>query len=341
MRRLFVVFLIFVFSLSAWAAAINIATVTVPDRSKKALQEGMRTALSQVVVQMSGNAGITTLPAVQSAISDASSWVQDYTYQPTSDGSPGLTLQVTFDKAGLDELLRKSGQVVWRKNRPLTLVYFDENNADLRHVFQETAKTDGLTIIFPVMDLADQNIVDPNAGTISESTMSALGKRYGVDSVLAAHFVDGDGSNNANQFRQIHWIYCLNGKTYQWTTTDATSQAMMVTSVYRLLQILQGAFAENATIGTHASIKLSLNGIRDMDDLIAAIRELKKINLVKSAQVDTVGSDRATIILAITGDVDELKKSLADNAAFSPVITAAAPASSDETLRYFWTKSTS
>lgn len=90
------------------------ATVAVTDRSAPALQLALQSAFSEVMVKMSGNPNVMTLPAVQKASNNLTQWLQSYAYveQPNANpqASSTLFLQVVFDDVGLQQLLDASTQ---------------------------------------------------------------------------------------------------------------------------------------------------------------------------------------------------------------------------------------
>ncbi|OGT25758.1 MAG: hypothetical protein A3I77_03335 [Gammaproteobacteria bacterium RIFCSPLOWO2_02_FULL_42_14] len=336
MRKILAIVVMWMVCSSLIAAPINTTTISVPDRSASALQHAFQQGLTTVVLQMSGNPQIMALPSIQTAVSSASAWIQNYSYanDPASPGA--LQLTMTFDQGGLSELLRKSGQVVWRKDRPLTLVYLDFHDNALQNTFQQTAKADGISVIFPVMDLADENIIPPdNNAALPGSVMTQLGARYGVTSVLAAHFI----SQN-NQVTQINWVYSLNGKTFQWTTTGNTPENMTVSAVYQLLQVMQQQLAMTVEQGARSSVTLVLNGVKTMPDFVSVVRDVRSKNDVRSVSVVGMNADQITLAVDITGTIDAFQKTLSADSAFSPIVTAGVPAAQTNTLQYFWTRLT-
>src|SRR3989338_5516037 len=329
-QRWLIIILTSFVSLSIFANAINTVTISVPDRSQAALQAGLRTALSDVMVRMSGNPQIMTLPDIRAAVSDANNWVQNYSYVTSSTADSGLGLQVTFDHAGLSKILHKTGQIVWREDRPLTLVYLDAGNEALQNTFQQTAKADGISVIFPVMDLADENIVQGAATVLSPTQLKQLGERYGVSSILAAHFISTD-----HQVTQMNWLYSLNGNTFQWTTTGDASEVMVGSAVYHLLRVMQNQFAMNVEQGARSTLTIKISGIEDMTDYAEMIRDLKKQTVIRSVAADAISANHVTLTLDIVGSKIQLEKSLSLDPKFSPVIVAGE--NMDQTvLQYFW-----
>ena len=81
-------------------------------------------ALQQVLVKLTGNPGVMSLPAVRQQFPQAMAWVSSYrTVQRNLGGQDYNYLQVQFDAAGLRNGLRQAQQPVWPANRPATLVY--------------------------------------------------------------------------------------------------------------------------------------------------------------------------------------------------------------------------
>lgn len=89
-------------------------TVTVPDRSDAALQQGLQSAFSQAVTDMSNDLQVATSPAIKNASSHVSQWVQSYSYTDShnAEGQPLLSLQVVFDRAGVAQLLSETKRPV-------------------------------------------------------------------------------------------------------------------------------------------------------------------------------------------------------------------------------------
>lgn len=86
-------------------------TVAVTDHSDTALQQGLHAAFSQAVIEMSNDLQVTALPTIQNASSHVTQWVQSYSYVDSQNAAaPGLSLQVIFDRNGLEQLLREAKQ---------------------------------------------------------------------------------------------------------------------------------------------------------------------------------------------------------------------------------------
>jgi len=136
--------------------------------------EAIRQALVNVLVKVTGNRNIASRKALAGDIKNASRYVQQYSYQlakdaeMASEGEPQRFLLVSFDRAAIDRLLRDQGLPVWSENRPSILSWMgverqsrrrlmdSERDTPVRSALEETARTRGLPLLFPLMDLEDQ-----------------------------------------------------------------------------------------------------------------------------------------------------------------------------------------
>ena len=104
---------------------IYTTSLPVANRSTQTLNQALPKALGAVLIKLSGNPGIITLPNIQPALTQASKLVQSYSFQQapakTTTDQP-LMLQVSFDKDAVRNLLQNNHKAIWSPNRPLTLI---------------------------------------------------------------------------------------------------------------------------------------------------------------------------------------------------------------------------
>jgi hypothetical protein len=90
--------------------ALNQATVTVVDRSAASLQQGLQAAFTEVLTRISKNPEIMSRPSIKNAALNVTQWVESYSYlelpNTNTDAQTELFLQVSFDGAGLQQLLQ-------------------------------------------------------------------------------------------------------------------------------------------------------------------------------------------------------------------------------------------
>ncbi len=88
--------------------------VPVTSQSDQELAEALKTALGQVIVKLTGDAGALTRPEIAKAIAQPNRFVQQYQYEEnivTDNGVPQsrLLLVATFNRDGVDRLLGDLG----------------------------------------------------------------------------------------------------------------------------------------------------------------------------------------------------------------------------------------
>src|SRR5215468_5510557 len=96
------------------AAGLYSAQVPVASQSDEDRAEALKTGLSQVMVRVSGEAGVLSKPEVAKALGQAERYVQQFQYQQdivNEGGQPQvhLTLIAQFDRGAVDRLLRGTG----------------------------------------------------------------------------------------------------------------------------------------------------------------------------------------------------------------------------------------
>jgi len=118
--------------------SMNMANVLVVDHSQQTLQQALQTALNQVLVKMSGNASVNTVPAIQNAQKRVNNLVVSYSYSTKKNRSRSsqLMLHVVFDGSAVQRLLKNAGQAIWGNDRPLTLIGCRHHKAWKRECYQ-------------------------------------------------------------------------------------------------------------------------------------------------------------------------------------------------------------
>lgn len=289
-------------------ADLTVGKVVVSDRSQAALNRVAPTALQQVLIKMSGNPSIVTVPALQSDLAQASEYVQTFSYEQTEvDGKQQLIASIRFDKSVLDNLLQQANQAVWRANRPLTLAWINldqgDNNPntilssdeDMPAITALKLDADqlGLPLILPAMDIQDQSFINDNSNMPFDVTkLAAVSERYQVKSVLA-----GNISSVVDGSWQGQWMFILEGQPHQWNTVGATPQQVIDQAMQDMDSIMSSVLAarDNATLQSHVAMQVS--GVSSLDDYALVINELKQLNVV--AHIAVAQLDGATMILKL------------------------------------------
>ena len=123
--------------LRAQAPALYTGEAVVADQSDGQRAEGMKAALSQVVVKLTGDSNVLTRESVAKGVAEAERFVQQYSYRQdvVSDaGKPAvkLTLVAQFDRGAVDRLLRDFGLKTFGGPRPPLLTFVAAQTTRIR-----------------------------------------------------------------------------------------------------------------------------------------------------------------------------------------------------------------
>ncbi|WP_102156656.1 DUF2066 domain-containing protein, partial [Coxiella-like endosymbiont] len=267
---------------------ISIAMIPVSDQSPKTFQNSLPQALEQVLIRMSGNTGIMTLPLIQDALPQINNYVEKYSYLAKADKKDGqqLLLRIVFNKRAMRDLLENAHQEIWSVQRPLTMVWVSVPNAfqseilasesqnPIIHTIKQVAFLRGLPIIFPIMDLEDQTNVALSTSTLlSNRQLQIISQRYGIDSILAGVMVV-----DANGRFQGEWRLFLNGTHYEWQTTGIDLTQVVMHGINRAADMILNQFAIFDKKGIENLITMEVNGVQTLDDYVHMVSLLKHLS---------------------------------------------------------------
>ncbi len=238
---------------------------------------------------------------------------------------PEDTLFVSFDGEALESLLRRSGQLVWGNDRPLTIVWLavdwgqgereiiaaddpeyisdEERSIDqnrlLRERVLEVADRRGLPILFPLLDIEDlQNVSFSDIwGGFDEQVLEAS-KRYDAKSVLVGRIRPGSSQRN-------DWSYYFSGEERNWTGEPE-----------EVLSLIGDVLAAEFAIGGNAPLQtfsVGVSGIDSIDAYGAVQQILGGVSLIEVFNISRVEGHRIRYNITIRGDADRLIRALRFN----------------------------
>jgi hypothetical protein len=279
----------------------SLYTVEVPfdPADRDARDNAYRTALTRVLVRVTGTTAAAESPELAAAFPNAARYVLQY--QPGADN----TLLVSLDGPAIERILRQSGATVWDSNRPLTLVLLavdrgqgereivmadanprdapaalsiDRNRA-LRERVLEVADLRGLPLVFPQADTPRQeplSFTDVWGGFDEQLLATALS--YGANSVLV-------GRIRPDSMPEQRWTWYHENQRRDWSGAPE-----------QVINMLGDALAAQYAVGGDTAvetIRLTISGISsihaygDVQRLMNELRGLDSI-AVKLAQADSM-----------------------------------------------------
>ena len=342
------------FSFSALAIpvkGINSATVPISAQTNAALQRALPAAVSQVLIKMSGNTDIMTLPAVQNALPDANQYIQSYNYQQkkNADGQTVTYVHIAFDANGLRRLLQSANQPIWGNNRPLILVWLKvintngsvditssaSSNAVIKNL-KIQAKNRGVPIVFPEMDITDQQFVNQSASdTFDPKQLLAAAKRYHAAGVFAGTLIE-----DAKQQYKAQWFLQFNDQPMQWSSEGNNINSLSHAALAQASDLLANQLAVLDTQSLQSDVTIAVLNVNTLMDYVNVQNFLQKISAIASVSVEDTGNAEMILKLHILGGEQALIRALESSSKLVAVPATLTQGSSAANLYYRWTDST-
>ena len=285
--------------------------------------------LSQVLKRVSGRSDILQNPTIVAALKTPEQYYSEFSYarvdaakdelaaesevvpDPQSTAPPRLVMRIRFASSLIAKVLRAADLPVWGSNRPSVLSWMaidDKSGRQVlgeanRSVFSKTlnqaAQARGVPLLLPLWDLED------NRGVSSSEIwgrflgrIEAASKRYSPDKIL----VFRAESEFSNQWRG-DWSL---GEGGQWRsgTVYGESQAQLATA---LVGVLASVLSEQyAVTSTRSEVRLTVEGITEIQDYAEVSRYLEGLTQVMSVQPVRVLSDMIEFKLRSEGEVQQI-----------------------------------
>ena len=305
--------------------ASNLASITVPiaDQTQATLFKMAPDAMTQVLVKMSGNPNVATIPAVRAALAQASQWIQSFSYTtvPGANNTSTLSVTIQFEPQALNNLLHQTKQPVLAvTSRPMTLAWINVDQgttsslaplasgdqSNVGKALMVVSKQIGLPVILPAMDLEDQGFVN-NDSTLpfDLQKLASAGDRYHIKSILAGNLsmaVDGSW--------QAQWMYLLNAQSHQWQDNAATPDALFQKALVHVGEMLATTSTSAPTAGPQATVNVQVLNVNGLSDYALVMNDLKQLTIIKQVIISDLNGTTISFQLMVQGGRAALENAL-------------------------------
>lgn len=298
------------------------ASVLVEDQSQTVRNAAISEALKKVVQKVSGRRSVLDNVALQAALSNVGSYVEQFQYTVLEDGQVPYRLIVSFQKSALDTVLQQFEVPVWGKNRPEMLFWLAIDEGDKRYILSDgptklllmqAAEEAGLTVTLPLLDLDDQRAIrfkDIWAGFPEQ--ILAASQRYSVKQVMHGRLL---------KISKGHWR--LSG-----SLLNIAEQYEKVNLEGSIEKVLADFFAQNAErlaniyapsgLTKQTKLKLHIKGLRDLATVVKVTDYLSSLDRVKTLTWNALTDGQLKLLLTIAGEVSVLEEIIALNNVLLP-----------------------
>ena len=296
--------------------ALYEAEVPVSGQQANSRRDAIGMAMKMVLVKLTGDRNAPGRTALIPVIETAEKYVQQYRYvevtQPSGPDALGtefqLRLRIRFDESNLNNALRDLGIQVWGRERPSILVWMAMQNENVRKILNpeedpdyfsiadQTARTRGIVLMFPLFDLEDSSSlrVSDIWGGFQAPVLNAS-RRYYPDTILTGRIeslVPGiwEGS----------WTAYIGEDRHSWTTEGSYPEAVFSEGVDGVADLLAVRFAQGDVL-SDGDIQIKVLDVNTVDQYARALGYLESLSTVARVEVKEVSHGNIVLILTAHG----------------------------------------
>lgn len=340
MKRVIFFFLSVLLCLPALARDKQLYAAKIPvlNQSTDERSQAMQAALQQVLIKVSGNKGIVTLPIVKDQLAKADTLVQQYRYSRTSNYAP-LSLQVSFEPTSIDKLIHQAGQGVWRQARPVIVTWVAvqdkqqtellsaDSDDSLVSLLQQDASDRGLNVSIPLLDLADLTSVD--ADMVLNKNYQPLQKasiRYRANTLMLIS-LSQDGDRWSGQ-----WTLLYDDEPLSWKVSAASKEQAIKMGMNNIADFLASRLSYAKEKQNDKSIVMTVSNVKSITDYVKLSDFLRGLRGVKKVEIAKVVPGEVSYKMELDSSVQGLIQLLAKNDLLEP--TTASSFSANNNLNY-------
>ncbi len=309
----------------SWANAaekIDIYSADIPvyAQTSQVRQEALRMALEKVLLKASGNAAVRDAPPFTHVLSEAESWVEEYSYHEagvnSDNAATGLLLHVRFQPSAINAALVRLGYPLWDKQRPMLLVWLVEENpahtkqliasdmdSPLANSLRQVTQEHGLSMFLPMLDLSMLDILSVHdVWNVNVSALQQASSRYGIATQVVLK------CKNDNGTWQMDASLLTADARNDFVASDANQEKALTSIVDQLSRALVQAQPKRDTADKQSALQLTVTHIDDVASYAKLTNYLNQFSLIKDVQVIRIKPHEIEVLLSIFGDAAQLQQ---------------------------------
>ncbi|WP_239928723.1 DUF2066 domain-containing protein [Photobacterium sanguinicancri] len=321
----FAFFMLALLALPLNAATVNNlyqAQVVLPDTDKQSEQTARQQGLEQVLVKVSGQSQVVDNEVIRKALSSSSQYISQFGVGSLNGQQ---TLDMTFDRVQVHNLLAQANATVWSDQRPAVLVWLvKENNREREIVWDQTsnplqtemntaANQRGVPVLMPIGDFEDITAVtvpDLWGGFVEPVANASL--RYNPESILIVRARE-DGSNVSLSWQLFEQSADRLVASQVAPKEGRASGELAVATREMVNQIADQLAAKYAVqLGgeSRGLFTISVANIQTTEDFFTLERMLTSLSSVASVDVQRLHGDKAMFGVNLLTTEDAFKREL-------------------------------
>jgi len=321
----------------AGAATVDLYRDELPvvDQSLATRRPAFALALQHVLLRLSGSAPDLTSPPIAAAVQQAQRYVQRFEYRAVTpkqgeQDSTGSLLDVRFDPKAIDALAQRAGLPAWSAQRPDLVVWLalddgqgrrlvSESDRSLVHAFIDRAKLRGLPVLFPLLDLEEQQAI-----SVAEvwggytQRLIALSRRYGAQGVLVGRIFPVPHGQWS-----VRWDLSEGGRPDYWSMiVRGDLDAALEQAADRAADAMAQRYAVREINQPQGRYHLLVDGVTQLSEMSAVQAYLDGLSAVSNTMPVRLHGNTIEYALDLTGSVEQLVNVLSFSDVLEPADVA-------------------
>ncbi len=308
------------------------ATIMVSDN--KSEKELIKEAFTNVLIKVTGHSDISAATAYPAMLAKAQDAISQFRYAfkapentlnertkntdhrtSQSETKKQKWFWVRFNPGIIDTMLKQAQLPIWGKVRPDTLIWLAQDTGTQRvllsqyeqpqiyQVLKQRSEYRAIPLIFPFMDLQDQNNISAVDiwGNFNDAILLAS-RRYQSQVVLTIRL-----EQTAKGLWNSQWNLLMLGQVQSWQLQDKEQQHLLSAGIDELADRLARQFAQVSSADSDANkVLVQVNNVsnyqefKELDDYLRNLASVKAVALLMTQQ------DRVIYKISYRGDKNAL-----------------------------------
>tara|TARA_R110000868_G_scaffold8205_7_gene42758 strand:- start:70007 stop:71056 length:1050 start_codon:yes stop_codon:yes gene_type:complete len=322
MKKICLAILLFC-SVSAFAvpvAGLYQAKIPVASQASQIREQAIAQALQEVIAKVGGNSTVLQDDDLQAALKQPDSYTQEYSYLRNPDKTQTATpylLQVRFQPGAIDQLLHKTGQTVWPKDRPIVLAWIAVDDFNGRQLLsadspspfvkdiQTMADKRGLPLILPALDLTDMgNVTVTDVWAPFVDVVEKASLRYGANAIVMVQL-----TKNVTGTWDGQWTLAVGDNQSTWQINDADQDGVITQGMNDVTDALAQRYASLGQ-GSQEALTITVDNITDLNRLAKAEKYLQNLAPVQQTTVMQVKGKQVQFQLSLQGTQEDVQQAI-------------------------------
>ncbi|MGH1372850.1 MAG: DUF2066 domain-containing protein [Cellvibrionaceae bacterium] len=296
------------------------------DQSDEARQRAAQSALSKVLVRVSGRATLLELESIQQVLGQSQRFVEAYRYESTGDTLvqdgvelPASRLVLNFSRSGIERLLREQQAPLWPANRPSVLVWLVKDDlsvgrelvslqaaGELAQVASQVSKLRGLPMVLPSLDLQDLlNINADQVWTLDQAAIIEASARYRADVILVGRYTQTSSGRWLSAWTLLH-------KQHQQVFDIDTAEEgeLVAEGLAAATDFLASIYSISSLGGATESVTLEVQQVNGFTDYVQVLNYLDSLEVVRQLDLVSLAGQSIRLRVKMEGEIHSLEDAL-------------------------------